>query len=245
MVMVRASGIRGYVATMRGLGVDPLPLLRRHRISLASLDDDDALLSLRSVVHLLEASAAEADCPDLGLRISQHQDIGILGPLGVVMQNAATAKEAVLYASRLLFLQSPGLKLVFNDKSPLIEGAVLSAATAVWRTVTPVPLAVRSIATLRGESGAAPVAAVTAAEHVARRPDQQARRVRSRARTTARCAVAAVCTGLPHALRRPMDLRRAARYSRPSCRGSTCTAPTSAVAASRSTTRGVRTVHAR
>ena len=122
--MVRASGIRGYVATMRGLGVDPLPLLRRHRISPASLDDDDALLSLRSAVHLLEASAAEADCPDLGLRISQHQDIGVLGPLGVVMQNAATAKEAVLYASRLLFLQSPGLKLVFNDKSPLIDGAV-------------------------------------------------------------------------------------------------------------------------
>lgn len=56
--MVRASGLRGYEALMRQLGADPVPMLQRYRISAESLADEDALLPLRSVVQLIESSAA-------------------------------------------------------------------------------------------------------------------------------------------------------------------------------------------
>ena len=122
--MVRASGIRGYMAVMRQLGADPLPLLRRYHIAPQSLEDDEALLSLRGVTHLLEASSAATGCDDLGLRIAQEQDVSVLGPLGVVIQNAATAEDAFRYASRYLFIHSPGLAVTTVDPSPLIEGAI-------------------------------------------------------------------------------------------------------------------------
>ena len=121
--MVRAGGLRGYAAVVRELGVDPSPLLRRYRIAPKALEDDEALLDLRAVTHLLEASSAETGCPDLGLRIAEKQDIGILGPLGVVIQNAGTGFEAIKLASRYLFIHSPGLALISNPQSPLIEGA--------------------------------------------------------------------------------------------------------------------------
>lgn len=121
--MVRASGLRGYSALMRSLGADPASLLRRYRIPSGSLTDDDALLSLRSCVHLLEASAVETNCPDFGLRLSRAQDISVLGPLGIVLQNAPTVREAWDYVSRHLFVHSPGLVLGIHDDSAVIEGA--------------------------------------------------------------------------------------------------------------------------
>lgn len=115
--------MQGYAGLMRSLGSDPATLLRRYRISASSLTDEDALLSLRSCVHLLEASAIETGCADFGLRLSQVQDISVLGPLGIVLQNAPTVRDAWDYASRHLFVHSPGLVLGIHDDSSMIEGA--------------------------------------------------------------------------------------------------------------------------
>jgi AraC-like DNA-binding protein len=121
--LVRASALQGYVALMRSLGVDPAPLLRRYRIPSRSLADEDALLSLRSCIHLLEASATETRCADFGLRLSQVQDISVLGPLGIVLQNAPTVSEAWDYTSRHLFVHSPGLVMEIHDASSTMAGA--------------------------------------------------------------------------------------------------------------------------
>lgn len=121
--MVRSSALQGYTTLMRSLGDDPAPLLRRYRIPAGSLTDDDAMLSLRSCIHLLEASALETGCADFGLRLSQVQDISVLGPLSIVLQNAPTVREAWDYTSRHLFVHSPGLVLSVHEKSSMIEGA--------------------------------------------------------------------------------------------------------------------------
>lgn len=121
--MVRASALQGYSALMRGLGADPVPVLRRHRIAAGALGDDDALISLRSGVQLLEDSAAVTGCADFGLRLSQVQDIGVLGPLGIVLQNAPTVKAAWELASRYRFVHSPGLVMQLHDRSATVEGA--------------------------------------------------------------------------------------------------------------------------
>ncbi len=122
--MVRASGIRGYATLMRSLGAAPLPLLRRCRIAPAALDDDDALLSLQSVVQLLEASAGQTGCGDFGLRLAQYQDADALNPLGIVLQNAATVREAMALASRYMFVHSPGLAFTAYGDSTLFKDAV-------------------------------------------------------------------------------------------------------------------------
>jgi len=122
-VMLRATGLRGYPALMRSLGVDPRALLRRHRIAEAQLEDEDALVSLRDAIELLEASAAAARCPDLGLRMTQAQDIAVLGPLAVAMQNSPTVADALQCASRHLYVHSPGILFSVLPRSTLLADA--------------------------------------------------------------------------------------------------------------------------
>ncbi len=121
--MVRASGLRGYEVLMRRLGAAPEPLLQRYRIAPETLQDDDALLPLRAVVHLLEASAAVTQCPDFGLRLADSQDISVLGPVAIAMQNAPTVASALETASRYLFVHSPGMSLSLHPYSALVPGA--------------------------------------------------------------------------------------------------------------------------
>lgn len=121
---VRASGLRGYAALMRALHCDPGPLLRHYPINEETLNDDDALISLSAVVHLLEASAAQTGCGDFGLRLSHSQSIDVLGPLSIVLRNAASIQDGLSYATRYLFVHSPGLVLTVNETAPVIKGAV-------------------------------------------------------------------------------------------------------------------------
>lgn len=122
--MVRASGLRGYRTLMQSLGADPDAVLRRYRIDPQTLDDDDALLPLRATGHLLEASAGMTQCPDFGLRLTESQDISVLGPLAIAMQNAPTVAAALDIASRYLFMHSPGMVMSVHADSELIAGAV-------------------------------------------------------------------------------------------------------------------------
>jgi len=122
--MVRASGLQGYQSLVRGLGADPLKLLQRQRIAPESLNDDEALIPVRSVVNLLEASAAATQCPDFGLRLAQKQDISLLGPLAIAMQNSRTVADALHVASLHLFVHSPALVFTVIPKSSLVPGGV-------------------------------------------------------------------------------------------------------------------------
>jgi AraC-like DNA-binding protein len=108
---VRAGGLRGYTALVRELGGDPLRLTRASGIGDDVLGDEDSLIPYRQLIHLLETTAAELAQPDFGLRLAASQDIGVLGPLAVAMQNSATVEEAVQCATTYLFIQSPALSL--------------------------------------------------------------------------------------------------------------------------------------
>jgi len=108
---VRVGGLRGYKALVVGLGGDPGRLARKCGIPDGLLDDEDAMIPYRQLIHLLEETAADRGIPDFGLRLAASQDIGILGPLAVAMQNSSTVEEAMHCATTYLFIQSPALSL--------------------------------------------------------------------------------------------------------------------------------------
>ena len=85
-------------------------------MQLAQLQDDNAWISHTALIQLLEESAQQANCADLGMRISQYQDIGILGVLGLILQSASTLHEVIKYSSDLLFLHGSALRLYINDR---------------------------------------------------------------------------------------------------------------------------------
>lgn len=113
--VVHSSGLRGYLEVMQQLGIDAVPLLEKHGIKQVQLQDDNEWISHYAVIQLLEDSAQQAHCADLGLRISHYQDISILGVLGSILQSASTLRDVLKYSSDLLFLHGSAPRLYFNE----------------------------------------------------------------------------------------------------------------------------------
>ena len=112
---VRVGGLRGYKELVKRLGGDPRHLTRACGIADGLLDDEDALMPYRQLIQLMEMTATELSLPDFGLRLASDQDIGILGPLAVAMQNSATVEQALRCAATYLFVQSPALSLDIEE----------------------------------------------------------------------------------------------------------------------------------
>lgn len=109
-VLVRAASLDGFENLAESLGLDVDHALQRVGLSRRSLQDPDALIPYLAVIHLLEHSAQAGQCPDIGQRLSRLQDIGILGPLAVLLRHAPTVGEALALASRYLFVHSPAVR---------------------------------------------------------------------------------------------------------------------------------------
>lgn len=132
--MVRSGGIRGFEALVHSLGGDPNRLLRRHRISVRSLRNEDALIPFRLASEMVEEAAAVLGCPDFGLRLARHYDPTILGPLAVAIQHSATVEEALRWASRYLFVQTPAMAihLSVRGRQPKLAELRLEFLTRGW-----------------------------------------------------------------------------------------------------------------
>lgn len=107
--MIRAAALRGLPALIDSLGGDGPGLLARFGVPAAALDSDDEVIRSIATVQVLEVAAAELDCPDLGLRLAGQQNIGVLGPLAIAIENSPTLGDALDCATRFLFVHSPAL----------------------------------------------------------------------------------------------------------------------------------------
>ncbi|MBW0101118.1 AraC family transcriptional regulator [Pseudonocardia sp. KRD291] len=133
--MIRAAALRGLTPLVDSLGGDGAALLARFRVPPGAVDPvpvdpaagdatehgdatdpggpdaPDVLIRSATAGRILETAAAELDCPDLGLRLAEHQGPDVLGPLAVAVENSATMGEALDCASRFLFVHSPALRV--------------------------------------------------------------------------------------------------------------------------------------
>jgi AraC-like DNA-binding protein len=109
--MLRAAGLRGLPGLIEELGGDREALPARYGVPATAVDSDNEVISSRDAARLLEGAAAALDCPDLGLRLAARQDIAILGPLAVAIENSPTLGDALDCANRFLFVHSPALTI--------------------------------------------------------------------------------------------------------------------------------------
>jgi AraC-like DNA-binding protein len=115
--LIRATNLWGYGDLMRELGADPQPFLARFEIPRGIEEQEDAFVPYEAVARMLEASAAELDCPDFGLRLSRWQGLDILGPIAVIARNAVTLLDGLGAIARYLYVHSPALKLAAAPRS--------------------------------------------------------------------------------------------------------------------------------
>jgi AraC-like DNA-binding protein len=107
--MVRTRSLWGYRELVAESGGDANRLLRRAGINPRDLDEITAFITFESLIDLLEGSAAELDSPDFGLRLSERQDIGVLGTLAVAMQYSPTVGDALTCASKYLYVYNAAI----------------------------------------------------------------------------------------------------------------------------------------
>jgi AraC-like DNA-binding protein len=105
------------------LGGDANALLSEAQIDPSSLNNRHAVISHRTYVRLLERAAVELACPDFGMRLTAAQGgVKVLGPLGYVMRNSRTVREAFRYCAEYVQGYSTAVHMCFEDSR--VQGSV-------------------------------------------------------------------------------------------------------------------------
>jgi AraC-like DNA-binding protein len=72
-----------------------MALLTQYGLTLSSLTSERDTMRIHDFAHLLNQCAIHYQRPDFGLQLGARQDFQILGPLGVLMKNCQTPREAL------------------------------------------------------------------------------------------------------------------------------------------------------
>lgn len=107
--LIRASSMTALPETIRELGLNPEPLLRRYNLAESSISDPKQMMSYVRSIQLLEDAAELCECPDFGLKMSVKQSLSVLGPIAIIAQNSSTVHDALLRIGRYIGYHSPGL----------------------------------------------------------------------------------------------------------------------------------------
>jgi AraC-like DNA-binding protein len=122
MSLVRSAGLRGFRATVAEFGGRAADYAAAAGLPVAALDGDDLLVPGSALGEVLEIAAADLDRPDLGLRVASRQDLGMLGPLALAIQNSPTISDAMDCTSRYLFVHAQALSLALEDDPYGVRG---------------------------------------------------------------------------------------------------------------------------
>lgn len=108
--LIRGSSMLGYAEVVRDLGGDPAALLRRAGLDPPAVGDHDRFIPYTAVARAMNAAAVSLGRPDFGILVAGRQDIGMLGPIAVIMRNSATFGEAVDGACQFLHTYGPAIR---------------------------------------------------------------------------------------------------------------------------------------
>lgn len=119
----RVQILTGYAGLARSLGLSPEALARSVGLNLSSLHELDARISAKAFADLLERSAEASGVEEFGLWLAESRELGILGPIGIVVHQEPDLRSALRSLSRYLPYHNESLKLTLKEEGTV---AVLS-----------------------------------------------------------------------------------------------------------------------
>ncbi|MFO1081018.1 MAG: AraC family transcriptional regulator [Reyranellaceae bacterium] len=117
--LIRSACLDSYPSIARSLGLDPLRLLAKAGIDKRCLDDPDIRLPAGAMGRLLEVSAQAAKVEDFGLRLAETRTLSILGPVGLLVREEATVRDALTSLMRYIRLHNESLSLRLDERDGL------------------------------------------------------------------------------------------------------------------------------
>jgi len=130
--LIRSACLTSYPEVARSLGLQPLVLLDACGIDRRCLDDPDIKLPAKALGRLLEASARAAKVEDFGLRLAETRTLSVLGPVGLLVREEATVRDALGSLMRYIRLHNEALYLRLEERG---REAVISAEIRIERPV--------------------------------------------------------------------------------------------------------------
>lgn len=126
--LIRSACLTSYPEIARSLGLDPLRMLDACGIDRRCLDDPDIKLAAGALGRLLEVSAKAAKAEDFGLRLAETRTLSVLGPVGLLVREEATVRDALQALMRYIRLHNEALSLRLEEHG---EEAVVSVGIRV------------------------------------------------------------------------------------------------------------------
>ncbi|WP_066742253.1 AraC family transcriptional regulator [Cupriavidus sp. D384] len=128
--LVRAAVMTNFFDVARGLGANPLPLLRTARLSQALLADPEQRIPVQACATLLEAAAEATGCPTFGLRMAESRQLSDFGLMSLLISQQATLRDALetIIRYRHLVNESVAILLEASEKVVVIRQEVVLEA---------------------------------------------------------------------------------------------------------------------
>ena len=92
---IRATGLTGYAELAASVGLDPDRLAAEVGLDPADVGAPDRWVTAAAAARLLERSAQLSGCAEFGLRLAAVRQLGMLGPLSVVLRDEPTLGTAL------------------------------------------------------------------------------------------------------------------------------------------------------
>ena len=130
--LIRSASLTSYPELARSLGLDPLRVLAQCGIDRRCLDDPDIKLPAGAIGRLLEASASATKLEDFGLRLAEMRTLSVLGPVGLLVREEPTVRDALTSLMRYIRLHNEALYIRLKERD---REAVISVEIHVTRPV--------------------------------------------------------------------------------------------------------------
>ena len=123
--LIRSACLAHFAEVAQSVGIEPTKMLRRARLPLACLNDQNMRIAVGSVRRLLEASATAAGVEEFGLRMAERGGLANLGPVGLVVREQATVGAAIEALARFIHIQNEAMRLEIERRNDVITIGML------------------------------------------------------------------------------------------------------------------------
>lgn len=147
-IQVRSVSLAKYSTVARGLGIDPVRMLRHVGLDPSCLLTPDLRIPETSLAHILEASSQSADSSALGLLMGESWRLSDFGVLSLLLQHQPTLRHALTELQQYRHLLSDSVVVDITDHAPLsiVQCALVTGRTHPGRQ--PMELAVAALLSL-------------------------------------------------------------------------------------------------
>jgi AraC-like DNA-binding protein len=140
---IRSALLNAFADAARSLGLDPYHMLRRAGLPVAALDHPDYQIAADKVQALLADCANSAASEDFGLLVGKAFRLSMKGPLGLLMREQPTVRDALEVLQRYLRYQDDNveIRIAPHEAGLVVVPELISPRTSVSRQMVDLTLA--------------------------------------------------------------------------------------------------------